>query len=564
MDEFLVARNFLLEARCDYERAYRDFRWPAPSRFNWALDWFDGFLAVAEETRDATALWIVDHHCGTETRLTFSELSRRSNAAANLLRSRGVVRGDRILLLIGAEAALWEVMLASMKLGAVIVPVTTLLTRDEVSDRIREGQIDHVVVAADQIDAVDDRLLGLRLKILVGGTAEGWVEYDLHGSDETFEPDDETHPDDVLLSYFTSGTTSRPKLVRHTHRSYPVGHLSTMYWIGLKPGDLHLNISSPGWAKHAWSSVFAPWNAGAGVVALNQARFNAGILLNEIRRLGISTLCAPPTAWRLIVQEPLGSRPPMLRELVSAGEPLNKELIDQVRNAWGLDVRDGFGQTETTAQIGNSPGQPIKAGSMGRPLPGYKITLLDADGMISATEGEVALNSDADRPAGLMDGYELEGAFVPLPADYYRTSDIATRDPEGYLTFVGRKDDVFKSSDYRISPFELESALIEHPAIVEAAVVPFPDDQRLYIPKAYVKLAAFAVPDEHMAQSIFEAMSDRLAPYKRVRLIEFVDELPKTVSGKIRRNELRSWHSDNKNNESNGLCFRESVSMKRS
>jgi acetyl-CoA synthetase len=563
MDEFLVARDFLLETRCDYQRAYRDFRWPAPARFNWALDWFDGCLAVAEKTRNATALWIVDHPSNTETRLSFAELSRRSSAAANFLRSRGVGRGDRILLLIGAEAALWEVMLASMKLGAVIVPVTTLLTREEVSERIHEGRIDHVVVAADQIDSVDVRLTGLRLKVLVGGAAEGWAEYDPSHSDEAFMPDGETNPDDVLLSYFTSGTTSRPKLVRHTHRSYPIGHLSTMYWIGLKPGDLHLNISSPGWAKHAWSSVFAPWNAGAGVVALNQARFDAGIFLNEIRRLGICTLCAPPTAWRMIVQEPLGTRPPTLREIVSAGEPLNKELIDQIRNAWGLDVRDGFGQTETTAQIGNSPGQPIKAGSMGRPLPGYKIALLDADGIVSATEGEVALDSGADRPAGLMDGYELEGKFVALPADYYRTSDIATRDTEGYLTFVGRKDDVFKSSDYRISPFELESALIEHPAIVEAAVVPIPDDQRLNVPKAYVKLAELAVPDERMAISIFEAMSDRLAPYQRVRLIEFVDELPKTVSGKIRRNELRSWHTDRKDGASNGSCFNESILTRR-
>jgi acetyl-CoA synthetase len=558
MDEFLVARNLLLDARSEYERAYREFRWPLLNEFNWALDWFDGFLAASAETRDTTALWIVDNKSDTEVRLSFAQLSQRSNAAANFMRSRGISRGDRVLLLLGAEAALWEVMLGCMKLGVVIVPVSTLLTREEVRERILDGGINHVVASSDQAAKVDDDLASLDVRMVVGAQAEGWVEYDLSDADTSFTPDAQTYPYDLLLTYFTSGTTSRPKLVRHTHRSYPVGHLSTMYWIGLQPGDLHLNISSPGWAKHAWSSVFAPWNAGAGVVVLNQDRFNAATLLGEIRRLGITTLCAPPTAWRLVVQEPLGTRPPMLREIVSAGEPLNKELMDQIQHAWGLDIRDGFGQTETTAQIGNSPGQPIKAGSMGRPLPGYKITLLDVEGNVSETEGEVALNCDVDRPAGLMQGYEADGAFVPLPAGYYRTSDIVTRDADGYLNFVGRQDDVFKSSDYRISPFELESALIEHPMIVEAAVVPYPDAQRLFIPKAFVKLTVSEAQDDLIARSIFEAMSHRLAPYKRIRIIEFVDELPKTVSGKIRRSELRA-RGQATDGGSGGRCFSENV-----
>lgn len=556
MDEFLAARNFLLETRDDYARAYNEFRWPKLDQFNWAIEWFDGFLATYEDTRDATALWIIDGAGSPEVKLSFAELSRRSSAAANFLRSSGVRRGDRVLLLIGAEVALWELVLAAMKLGAVIVPVTTLLTKDEVNDRLFHGQIDHVVVAADQMTKVERSQPKLRARIVVGASAQGWITYDLTTAASTFVPDGETRADDLLLTYFTSGTTSRPKLVRHTHYSYPVGHLSTMYWIGLKPRDLHLNISSPGWAKHAWSSVFAPWNAGAGVVVLNQVRFSATTFLSELRRLGATTLCAPPTAWRLIVQEKLGARPEMLREIVSAGEPLNKELMDQVHDAWGLHIRDGFGQTETTAQIGNSPGQPIKAGSMGRALPGYQITLLDPDGHVSATDGEVALDCGNHRPAGLMQGYEVDRQYVPLPTDHYRTCDIASRDVDGYLTFVGRHDDVFKSSDYRISPFELESALIEHPAIVEAAVVPFPDAQRLFVPKAFVKLAAAETPDEATARSIFAALSDRLAPYKRVRLIEFVDELPKTVSGKIRRSELRGRPPSAPDS---GTCFSESV-----
>jgi acetyl-CoA synthetase len=346
--------------------------------------------------------------------------------------------------------------------------------------------------------------------------------------------------------------------VRHSQRSYPVGGLSTMYWLGLQPGDIHLNISSPGWAKHAWSCFFAPWNAGATVFVVNQPRFDAKALLATIGRCGVTTLCAPPTVWRLFIQENLASFKVSLREVCGAGEPLNPEVIDQVRTAWGLTIRDGYGQTETTALAGNSPGQKVKVGSMGRPLPGYRVQITDADGHVTK-EGEITLLLGADRPAGLMQGYQGdEGKLSGTDGALYRSGDVVFADEEGYLTFVGRSDDVFKSSDYRISPFELESVLLEHELVAEAAVVPSPDPIRLAIPKAYVLLVSDAERSGETALSIFRHLHARLAPFKRIRRIELVTELPKTISGKIRRVQLRRLeHDDDRANSLRGVEFRE-------
>jgi acetyl-CoA synthetase len=351
-------------------------------------------------------------------------------------------------------------------------------------------------------------------------------------------PDGETRAGDPFLLYFTSGTTAKPKMVVHTQQSYPVGHLSTMYWIGVRAGDVHCNISSPGWAKHAWSSFFAPWNAGAAIFVYNQARFDAKQILAALERSGVTSLCAPPTVWRMLILEDLRAYHLQLRELISAGEPLNPEVIERVRAAWGLTIRDGYGQTETTALIGNSPGQVVKLGSMGRPLPGYQVTLLGTDGR-AVDEGEIAVTLHP-RPVGLMAGYRgnAEQTAAALDGIAYRTGDLARRDDGGYFWYIGRTDDVFKSADYRISPFELESVLIEHEAVVEAAVVPSPDPIRLSVPKAYVTLKSGFSPSEETALAIFRFTAERVAPYKRIRRLEFF-ELPKTVSGKIRRVELR-------------------------
>jgi len=561
MTTFQEARSFLLRHRTEYDKAVADFRWPDAVAFNWALDWFDAELARDAESRDRPALWIVDAASGSEARLSFAEMSRRSNRVANFLRAQGLKRGDHLLLLLGNVVPLWETMLAAMKLGVVVIPATTLLTPDELRDRLDRGRARAVVAAQDQIGKFAE--LGTRdlVRIVVNAPSrqDGWRSYD-EAADfpETFVPDGPTQPDDPMLLYFTSGTTARPKLVRHSQRSYPVGGLSTMYWLGLQPGDIHLNISSPGWAKHAWSCFFAPWNAGAAVFVVNQPRFDAKTLLAAIGRCGVTTLCAPPTVWRLFIQENLASFKVSLREVCGAGEPLNPEIIDQVRAAWGMTIRDGYGQTETTALAGNSPGQKVKVGSMGRPLPGYRVQITDADGHVTK-EGEVSLLLGADRPAGLMQGYQGDdGKLSGADSALYRSGDVVFADEEGYLTFVGRSDDVFKSSDYRISPFELESVLLEHELVAEAAVVPAPDPIRLAIPKAYVLLVSGTESSKEVALSIFRHQQTRLAPFKRIRRIELVTELPKTISGKIRRVQLRRLeHDDDRDSSMRGVEFRE-------
>ncbi len=529
---FIEARDALLRWREDYATAYREFRWPVLDRFNWALDYFDAMAAGNARP----ALWLVDEG-GGETKLSFAELAERSSRVANYLRALGVKRGDRILLMLGNVAPLWETMLAAMKLGAVIIPATTLLTRDDLADRFARGRVRHVIAGAEHAGKFAD-LPGDYTRIAVGAEATGWRSYAAaYEAAAAFAPDGETRASDPLLLYFTSGTTAKPKLVLHSHQSYPVGHLSTMYWLGLRPGDVHLNISSPGWAKHAWSCFFAPWNAGAAVFIFNQPRFAAKPLLDAIRRCGVTTFCAPPTVWRMLIQEDLAQWKTSLKELIGAGEPLNPEVIARVKAAWGLTIRDGYGQTETTAQIGNTPGQPVKPGSMGRPLPGYRVRLLNPEGE-EQSEAEICLALDP-APLGLMQGYQGDdGAIVPLTGAAYRTGDVASRDAEGYLTYVGRADDVFKASDYRISPFELESVLIEHAAVAEAAVVPSPDPLRLAVPKAFIVPAPGTRPDRDTAHAIFRHMRDKLSPFKRIRRLEFAD-LPKTISGKIRRVELR-------------------------
>jgi acetyl-CoA synthetase len=505
---FIEARDFLQQHRGDYELAHRGYVAPALTTFNWALDFFD----IQAQARHTPALWVVDAD-GSEQKISYAEMAVRSNRAANYLRACGVKRGDRVLLMLPNRVELWEIMLAGIKLGAVLVPTSMLAMPADLADRMRRGAIRHVIAQSSEA-AKFAGLEGGYGRIAVGAPVGGWQDYAASASgDAAFAPDGVTMAHDPLLLYFTSGTTAKPKMVLHSHESYPVGHLSTMYWIGLQPGDVHWNISSPGWAKHAWSCFFAPWNAGATVFVFNYERFSAKASFEVIQRCGVTSLCAPPTVWRMMIQEDLAAWKLPLRELVGAGEPLNPEVIDQVERAWGIRIRDGYGQTETTAQIGNAPGQLVKPGSMGRPLPGYHIQLLGYEG-------------------------EHEKTAEMMRSGFYHTGDIATRDADGYYFYVGRNDDVFKSSDYRISPFELESVLIEHDAVLEAAIVPSPDPLRLSVPKAFITLRAGIEPSREVALSIFAFARDKLAPYKRIRRIEF-RELPKTISGKIRRVELR-------------------------
>jgi len=533
------ARDFLFAHARDHDSATAGFAWPQLDEFNFALEWFD---VVAGEHPDRPAVTIVDAGLNA-TSWSYAELSRRSDQVANWLRGNGLRRGDNVIVMLHNTIELWETILGLAKVGAVAVPTSTLLSAADLAYRVQHSDARAVVVTT----ALRARLEGLPRRIARIGvgpaTPPGWLDLAASGqAKDEFVPDGPTPADALNLLYFTSGTTSRPKLVRHTQVSYPVGHLSTMWWLGVRPGDIHLNISSPGWGKHAWSNFFAPFLAQATVFVFNYERFDAGALMKVMGAHGVTTFCAPPTVWRMLIQADLTqlSTPP--RELLGAGEPLNPEVIARVRDAWGSTIRDGFGQTEMTCCIGNGPGQPVKDGSMGRPMPGYPVVLLDpATGLPSPDEGEICL--DLARPIlGLMDGYHNDPEMTAEACrnGFYHTGDLAWADADGYLTYIGRADDVFKASDYKISPFELESILLEHPFVTEVAIVPSPDPVRAAVPKAFVCLVQdFATEQEAAARAIYAHARERLSGFQRVRILEFVQELPKTISGKIRRVELR-------------------------
>ena len=573
---FRAARDHLLALGDDLDRAGAEFRWPdVGDRFNWAVDWFD----VMARDNDRIALWLVEED-GSEQRITFDEMRRRSDQVAAWLHGLGVARGDHVMLMLGNQVELWEAMLAVMKIGAVILPTSTVLGTADLADRIERGLVRHVVANASDA-AVFDAVPGIdavtRIAVLpsvgvaaaaaaaagagaaagaaaaaaaeagaeAGSAPAGWVSFGDSHRASSVRPDVVTATDDPCLVYFTSGTTSRPKMVVHSHASYPVGHLSTTYWLGVRPGDVHMTISSPGWGKHAWSCFFAPWTAEATVFVYNYGRFRPAELRDQLERASVTSFCAPPTVWRMLIQSSLGARPHALREALSAGEPLNPEVISRVQQGWGLDIRDGYGQTETTAIIANAPGGTIKAGSMGRALPGVDVVLVDPVTGEVGDEGEVCLDLTT-RPVNLMTGYLGDAARTEssMRDGLFHTGDVASRDADGMITFVGRTDDVFKSSDYKVSPFEVESVLIEHPAVAESAVVPAPDDVRLAVVKAYVTLAAGVEASAETARSVLAHARTGLPAYERVRRVEFVDELPKTISGKIRRVELRQREED--------------------
>lgn len=532
---FRAARDSLLHATAGDTSA---FRWPdVGDEFNWATDWFD----VVATGNDRVALWIVEED-GSETKVTFAQMAERSDRLASHLFRLGVTRGDHVLLMLGNQVELWETMLAVMKLGSVILPTSTMLEAHDLQDRIDRGDVAHVVTNTGETPKFDT-VTGDFSRIAIGTPAAGWTEYpDLSAEPEpagSRRPTTGTRSDDPCLIYFTSGTTSKPKMVVHTQTSYPVGHLSTMYWLGLRPDDVQLAISSPGWGKHAWSCFFSPWIAEATVFVYNYDRFDATALLAQLERAQVTTFCAPPTVWRLLIQADLGPRPSGLREIVSAGEPLNPEVIARVQDAWELPIRDGYGQTETTAIIGNPPGVAIKAGSMGVPLPGVTVTLLDPVTGEPGADGEVCLDL-ADQPVNLMAGYyrDPDRTTQAMRDGFFHTGDVATRDTDGFITFIGRTDDIFKSSDYKVSPFEVESVLLEHPAVAESAVVPAPDDLKLNVVKAYITLAAGWEPTKETALAVLTHARTALPAYERVRRVEF-GPLPKTISGKIRRVELR-------------------------
>ncbi|WP_336660344.1 AMP-binding protein [Leucobacter sp. USHLN153] len=541
---FFSARDELLARAGEPQRQREDFSWPdVGPTFNWAHDVFD-VIAAGNHT---PALWIAEED-GSELKRTFAQLKQRSDQVANWMTSIGAKRGDVAMLMLGNRVELWEIMLAAMKIGVVLLPTSVVLGSQELVDRVERGTVRWVFAAAE--DAVkfrevpgDYRGIGVGFDAATDDQRASlfdWERYEESSAASLAPIAKSTTSGDPALLYFTSGTTSLPKIVVHSHTSYPLGHLTTLSWLGVRPGDTHLVISAPGWAKHAWSSFFGPWHVGATIFVANYARFDAEFLVSELDRVGVSTFCAPPTVWRMLIQSKLEQKPRGLREIVSAGEPLNPEVIARIREWWGLEIRDGYGQTETTALIGNLPGDPIVPGAMGQPLPGVDAVLIDPLTGAEAEEGEICLRLEPNRPVNLMPGYygDPEATARATRGGLFHTGDVAQRDDRGVLTFVGRTDDIFKSSDYKVSPFEVESALIEHAFVTEAAVVGAPDDTRLNVTKAYVALAAGVEANETAAREILAHARVALPPYMRVRRVEFF-ELPKTTSGKIRRVELR-------------------------
>lgn len=528
----------------DYETAYREFHWPRPERYNFARDVVDQW--AAEDPEKLALLWVDDH--GAEERRSFAQMSDASRQAANLLARAGVKRGDYVVMILGRQLAWWEVVTACLRMGAVISPGTTQLSSRDIAYRVNAARAKCIVTDStntDKVDAVVEQCPTLTARVLVDGERDGWIDYRAGVAAESrdFETVDSLATEEALC-YFTSGTTGYPKMCLHSH-SYGMAHHTTgKYWLDLGPDDLHWNCSDTGWAKAAWSSYFGPWFQGAALFVHHTVGFSAARTLELLARYPVTTFCGAPTIYRMFVLEDLSQyRFPALRHCVGAGEPLNPEIIETWKRHTGMTIRDGYGQTETVLLCGNYQGMEIRYGSMGRPAPGIDLQVIDESGEILPpdTEGDLAIRVKPQPPQGLFLGYkdEEEKTASSYRGDWYVTGDRAKVDADGYYWFVSRSDDVILSAGYRIGPFEVESALIEHPAVAESAVVSSPDDKRGEVVKAFVVLAPGYEAGDGLAAQLQEHVKSVTAPYKYPRKLEFVEELPKTVSGKIRRVELR-------------------------
>ncbi|MGA1847037.1 acyl-CoA synthetase [Deferribacter abyssi] len=547
LNDFLKMRDFLLNAK-SYEEAKKGFKWPEVDTFNWAIDYFD---KIAQDNHTQALIWADED--GLSKTLTFDELRRKTNQVANFLEDMGIKKGDRIFVIVEAIPEVHELTLALMKIGAVFIPGTTILPAKDISDRIIRGNVKLLITQdryMEKMEHISDEARSNLIGLINIGTIEkdGWINYKTYKNySEEFTPKEKTKATDECYLFFTSGTTAKPKLVIHTH-SYPIGHLTTMYWINAKKGDIHYNISAPGWAKYAWSSIFAPWNAEATIFIFKYEKFEAQTVLKAMEKYSVTSLCAPFSVLKLLALEDLSKYNLKLRNVVSAGEPLIPEVVKKVEESLGgIPIREGYGQTETTALIGNFPGEPRKPLSFGKPAPGFDIAILDENfnEVKPGEEGQICLKIHPNRPLGLLARYDDKEVNEKVFHDkWYQTSDSAYMDEDGYFFFIGRTDDIFKSLDYRISPFEVESEISEHPAILEVGVVPTLDERDRTVPKAFIVLKPDYRPSKETALDIFKFIRERMAPYKRPRAIEFLQEFPKTISAKIMRKELRAYERE--------------------
>lgn len=517
-----------------------------PSHFNWVEEIFYG-LNVTERPDGEALLW---KYGKDEKRYTFREMYEVSNQLINILRKHGAKEGDRIYSLLPLVPTNWISFLATIKGGFILMPTAINLTHRDLVTRF-QSLFPEIVIAdtanADKIDEAEQAFgQSIKIKLLVSGGTErsGWINMETMLKESVEAEAAVTKADDPVLYFFTSGTTGLPKIVVHTHFSYGVGHLTTSSWLGCGPGDVHYNISSPGWAKFAWSSFFAPWNTGATIFVNQVDAFAPGEQLETMSQYKVSTFCGSPTVYRMLIQEDLSKYPLALKQCCAAGEPLNPEVIDQWKKGTGVTIRDGYGQTETTALVGNLPDQIIKPGSMGKPTFLYQIGIYDENGleMPDLEVGIIGVKVDVNGANGVFVDYfeDAERRKQVFRGNVYLTGDKAYRDEDGYFWFFGRNDDVIKASAYRIGPFEVENVLIEHPAVIESAVVSSPHKLRGNAIKAFIILKDGIYPDESLAQEIFDFSAAQMAAYKVPRILEFRKELPKTISGKIRRVELRA------------------------
>jgi medium-chain acyl-CoA synthetase len=528
----------------NYDEEYANFEWEAPEYFNFAGDVIDKW---AEDPQKLAMLWVDD--AGNEIRKTFRELSIASQQLANVLRSRGVEQGDVVIVILPRNIEWWEVLTACIRMGVIVSPGTTQLTSKDIEYRTNTAGAKCIITnpeIAARFDAVADKCPTVTSKIVITDPVNSWIFYDEAMAVAAPEfPTAKTRGDDNCMVYFTSGTTGFPKMAMHTHASYPIGHRITgKYWLDLNTEDMHWNVSDTGWAKAAWSSYFGPWNQGAAQFVHHTDRFDPIKTLELLGQYPVTTMCGAPTIYRMLVLQDLGQFEfPHLRHCVGAGEPLNPEIIEVWKEATGCTIRDGYGQTETVCLCGSFPCIEPRFGSMGKPSPGIDLHVIDEEGKVLPpnTEGDIAIRINPQRPVGLFKEYwkEPERTAATFRGDWYLTGDRATVDEDGYFWFVGRADDVILTSGYRIGPFEVESALIEHPAVAESAVVSSPDETRGEVVKAFIILAPGHEASDALAKELQDYVKKVTAPYKYPRKIEFVDALPKTVSGKIRRVELR-------------------------
>ena len=533
-----------------YEEFIEKFEINVPENFNFAFDVVD---KIADQSPDKLALLWCDEN-NNEKCFTFKQIKDLSNQAANLFIAMGVKKGDHVMLILKRRYEFWYCLMALHKIGAIAIPATHMLTPKDIAYRVNAASIKMVICVNDQevishIEEAEKTTGPLELKCLVGGKRDGWYSFDdrIYSHNESFpRPSGEkaTKNDDTLLLYFTSGTTGHPKMVQHTY-TYPLGHIVTaMYWQNVKDGGLHLTVADTGWAKSVWGKLYGQWIAGCTVFVYDYDRFVPKDLLKVIAKYKVTSFCAPPTIYRYLIKEDMRAYDlSQLEYCVVAGEPLNPEVYNQFYKLTGIKLMEAYGQTELTVVIGTFPWMKPKPGSMGKPSASYEVDLVDEDGnsLDIGQEGQIVIKTHKHKPLGMFKGYYRDEAMTERVwnNDIYYTGDMAWKDEDGYFWFVGRVDDVIKSSGYRIGPFEVESALMEHPAVLECAITAVSDEIRGQVVKATIVLAQGYTPCDQLAKDLQDHVKKVTAPYKYPRIVEFVTELPKTISGKIRRVEIR-------------------------